>query len=193
MVVSQFSGNSLLHQGGSFEPQRKSNYAIVISGVPGLDRLTLYTKSLKIPSASLTKGKVKHFNETMHYAGSVAPFEGVMAVFHDYLDIAGGRHSLEMVSRWWKQTVCLKNGAIGFARDYKKQGEVFLLPPGMPNQACPGVVSAAPYKNRKFILQGAWISRFDYDELSMEDGGETPASFTLELSVDRAVPADFLT
>lgn len=191
-VVSTFAGNSLLHQGGSYEPQRKSNYAIVISGIPGADKLTLFTATAKIPATGLTKGKVKHFNETMHYAGSVMPFESLTLVFNDYLDVAGGMSTLKMISEWYKQVVCFKNGAIGFAKDYKKQGEIFLLPPGMPNAACPGAVAASAYKNRKFVLQGVWPEKFEYDELSMDDTGEQPARFTLSLSIDRGIPADML-
>lgn len=192
MVVSTFAGSSLLHQGGSYEPQRKANYAIVIAGVPGADKLTLFTKGLKVPSTAIAVGKIKHFNETMKYAGSVQPFENLTITFNDYIEVAGGVSTLKLISDWYKQVICFKNGAIGYARDYKKQGDVLLLPPGIPNTSCPGAVTASVFKNRKFILQGVWPSKFDYEELDSEDTGEQPARFTLELTVDRAIPADMM-
>lgn len=186
--VSSFAGNSLLHQGGGFEPQRKSNFALVISGLDETDKLVLTTKSVKIPGVHMAQGGIKHFNETMHYAGSVQKFGPGSIVFRDFIDVDTGK----ILSKWYKQVICFKTGAIGWARDYKKQGDLYLLPPGMPAAACAGEVFPQEFQGRSWKLQGIWPMGLDYDELDHDDEGTVPAGITLEISVDRAYPTSMM-
>jgi len=186
--VSAFAGNSLLHQGGGFEPQRKSNFALVISGLDETDKLVLVTKSVKIPGLQMAQGSVKHFNETMRYAGSVSPFASGSISFRDFIDV----DTIKILSKWYKQVICLRTGAIGWARDYKKQADLYLLPPGMPASQCAGEVFAQSFQGRAWKLQGVWPMNLEYDELDHDDEGTSPAGITLEISVDRAYPVTML-
>lgn len=183
-AISTFSGHSLAAQSGGYQPQRKDNFAVVISGVPEIDKLVLAITGVKIPPLQVGQGKVKHFNETAFFAAARTPTSNAKIVFNDYID----RDIFAVLSKWYKSVYCPSTGAIGWASDYKKSGEVYLLPPGMPSSSCPGVVSASAFRNRKWRLTGVWPMNLDYDELSMDDDGTSPAKITLELSVDRAIP-----
>ena len=121
-ALSKFAGSVLLQAGGSYEPQRKSNFALIIEG-DGLDNLILQLKDVDIPAITLTQKGIKYFNETMHYAGSVTPFADLTVNYHDYID----RNGLALLSAWYKQGFDPKTGAIGWAKDYKKNGQLPFL------------------------------------------------------------------
>jgi hypothetical protein len=179
--ISKFAGSALAHQGGGFQPQRKDNFAVLITGIQNVDVITLAVSAFTIPELSIQQGKVKHFNETTFYAGSRAPtVSGSMTVI-DYID----KDLLLILAKWKSQVYNPKTGAIGWAANYKKRGEVILLPPGT-NANSPGEVNATG--KRKWILDGVFPLGLKYDELSMDDDGTTPAKIVLTLSIDRCVP-----
>ena len=186
-TLSEFAGSVLLHQGGSFEPQRKSNYALVIYGLGDSETLVLSLKSATVPPPSINVQGIKYFNETMKYAGSVTPFADQTAVYHDYID----RQVIPVLSDWFKQVWCPDTGSIGWAKDYKRQADIFLLPPGMANASCAGTVDAQAFRNRVWRLDGVFPSSLDYDDLDHDDEG-TNAMVTMTLSVDRAYPAQMV-
>jgi hypothetical protein len=179
--ISKFAGSALAHQGGGYQPQRKDNFAVLITGIQNVDVVALSVSTFTIPELAIQQGKVKHFNETTFYAGSRKPTDsGVMTVV-DYID----KDLLAILIQWKRQVYNPNTGAIGWAANYKKRGEVILLPPGT-NAAVPGAVNAQG--NRKWILEGVWPMSLKYDELNMEDEGTTPAKISLNLSIDRCIP-----
>jgi hypothetical protein len=183
-AVSNFAGSSLLHQGGNYEPQRKSNFAVVIYGLADTDTLVLSLAKATIPDVQIVEGKIKYFNETMKYAGSVSPFPDGELSFTDYID----RSTLTTLSKWMKQVWNPATGAIGWASTYKKTGDIMLLPPGMPGNT-PGAVSSTAYNQRVWRLGGVWIKGLKYDPLDHSDDGSTPAMVNVTLCVDRCIPA----
>lgn len=186
-AVSQFAGDTLLHAGGSFEPQRKSNFALVVYDVGDIDSLVLSLKSTNVPEVSMAQGGIKFFNETMRYAGSVSPFADGNLMYNDYID----RKTLAALSAWMKQVWNPANGAIGWARDYKKTADIMLLPPGMPGNV-PGAVFSNPYQGRVWHLEGVWPKTLKSDDLDHSDEGTSPSLINLVLSVDRSVPGFML-
>jgi len=182
-TVSEFAGSALLHQGGSFEPQRKSNFALVIYGLDDAETLVLALKSSSVPNPAVNVQGIKYFNETMKYAGSVTPFADQTAVYHDYID----RQVLPVLSSWFKSVWCPETGSIGWAKDYKKRADIFLLPPGMPGGGCPGSVDAQAFRNRVWKIEGIFPSSLDYDDLDHDDDG-TNAMVNMTFSIDRAYP-----
>ena len=179
--ISKFAGSALAHQGGGYQPQRKDNFAVLITGIQNVDVVTLSVSTFTIPELAIQQGKVKHFNETTFYAGSRTPTTGGSMTIIDYID----KDLLAILTQWKKQVYNPNTGAIGWAANYKKRGEVILLPPGT-NAAAPGAVTAQG--NRKWILEGVWPMSLKYDELSMDDDGTTPAKITLTLSIDKCIP-----
>ena len=179
--ISKFAGSALAHQGGGYQPQRKDNFAVIITGISNVDVVTLSVAGFTIPELAIQQGKVKHFNETTFYAGSRTPTTGGTMTVVDYID----KDVLKQLAQWAKQVYDQNTGAIGWAADYKKRGEVLLLPPGIQGTT-PGAVNAA--STRKWTLDGVWPMSLKYDELSMDDDGTTPAKISLTLSIDRCVP-----
>jgi hypothetical protein len=188
-AVSQFAGDSLLHQGGGFEPQRKSNFALVINGIgDSADSLVLSVDNSNVPSIQIVDGKIKYFNETMKYAGSVAPFEDQTIQYRDFID----QNTFQLLSAWMQQVINFQTGAIGFAKDYKKTGDILLLPPSTPNPQAPGAVQDSPYNNRMWNLVGIWPKQLKHDNVDAKDDGSSPMLITLVLSIDRAIPGFML-
>ena len=169
-LESSFAGQSLLHQGGGFEVARKSNFTAVFYGVGGTD-LILALRKISVPGIAIQRKGMKYFNETMHYAGSVTPFEQASIAFVEYVD----RSVAQVLYAWQKMVWNPDTGGIGFASSYKKRGEVFLLDPsGNRTQS-------------KWTLEGCFPQKFKLDELSNEDDG-SPVLINFEVSVDRALP-----
>lgn len=180
-ALSKFAGSVLLQAGGSYEPQRKSNFALIIEG-DGLDNLILQLKDVDIPAITLTQKGIKYFNETMHYAGSVTPFADLTVNYHDYID----RNGLALLSAWYKQGFDPKTGAIGWAKDYKKNGQLLMLPPGIAG-VTPGAVSEYSADVRSWKLQGLWIKGFKPDMFDHDNDGDNTL-LNVVFSVDRAFP-----
>lgn len=181
---SEFAGNTLLHEQGAYEPQRKSNFALVLNNVNGQDTLTLSVKDVTLPSTALVQKGIKSFNQTMHYAGSVSPFADLAVNFHDYVD----QSVLGSLAAWFKQTFDPATGAIGWAKDYKKSGTLYMLPPGISG-ATPGTVDiGSATADRTWVLQGVWLRDFKPDMFDNEDdGGNT--LLQCQFSIDVAYPA----
>ncbi len=181
MIISEHAGRTIAHQSGGWEPQRTNNFALVITGLADTEKLILCTKSVKIPPPTITKQTIKFYNDSVNYAGALDTAGDMQIGFRDYLDI----DTISVLSAWFKQVYNPETGGIGWASQYKKTAEVFLLPPGTPTA---GGVSAAAFRNRVWKLQGVWPSALDYPELSMDGAGEQVV-VTMTLAVDRAFPA----
>ena len=183
MNLSVFASSGLAAQGGGFQPQRKDNFAVVVSGVEGVENLTLATAGVEVPGLSIAQGKIKHFNETVFYAASRSPTQGGKITYNDFVDV----DTLKILAKWFKTVFCPENGAIGWAKDYKKSGSIYLLPPGISSQDCPGSVDLSASR-RTFKLKGVWPMELNYDSLSMGDDGTSPAQISLTLSIDQCIP-----
>jgi hypothetical protein len=180
-VVSSFAGDSLLHQSGGFEPLRASNFSVVFYGVGDSDLLVLSLRDTSVPAIKIAKKGLKYFNETMNYAGSVTQFESQTLTYIDYVD----RNVLSVLDSWRKLVWCEETGSIGRAAAYKKQGDIYVLPPGMGGGGCPGAVNATDGV-RKWHLEGCWPESFGYETFNHDS--EDLVKIKLSLSIDRAYP-----
>lgn len=166
---SQFAGSALLHQGGGYEPQRKSNFVAIIYGVADGD-IALQLKDIDVPQLGVVKKGIKYFNQTSHYAGSVEPPADWNLNYTDYID----RRGWEQLSAWYKLVFDPATGAIGRAAAYKKQGEIVLLGPDGSQV-------------RKFALKGIMPLTLKCDGFDNEDDG-SPQMIQLVCSVDLILP-----
>jgi hypothetical protein len=183
MIISNFAGHSLMAQAGSYTPQVKANFALVIAGLGQTERLVLSLKSAKIPPVQLSKKGIKYFNQTVFFAGSLEPQSNVALSFHDYLD----NDILGVLSDWKRTVFNPATGGINFVGNYKKTAELMLLPPGAPVvNGFPGAVGLEPYNDRVWDLQGVWPTVLDYDDLDHDS--DDNSMIRLEMSVDIAVP-----
>ena len=93
---------------------------------------------------------------------------------------------LALLSAWYKQGFDPKTGAIGWAKDYKKNGQLLMLPPGIAG-VTPGAVSEYSADVRSWKLQGLWIKSFKPDGFDHDNDGDNTLLNVL-FSVDRAFP-----
>lgn len=187
MNISQHAGQTLAHQGGSYEPQRKAHFAIVIAGLSDTEKLVLSTQSLKIPTMKLSTQAIKYFNNSVHYAGALEPFQDGTVSFRDFVDV----DVIGVLAKWFQQSYNPSTGGIGWARDYKKTAEIYLLPPSTPNAAAPGAVGLQPFGNRLYKMTGVWLSALEYPELDHTSAGDQVV-VSATLTVDTAFPAAML-
>lgn len=173
-----------MSQGGGFEPQRKSNYALLLYNVGDLDTLTLSLKSTEVPEVEFTEGTVRYFNQTVKYAAGVSSFKDVPIVFHDYVDRATFQQLAAWVNLVWSPT----SGALGWASSYKRSGEIYLLPPGVPGGVPGAVYAGQAFNNRVWVMRGIFPKAFKHEPLDHEDDGSKPLQINLTLSVDSAFP-----
>lgn len=147
------------------------------------DTLILSLKDADPPGLSIDRQGIKHFNTTSHYAGALTPTENMSLHFRDYID----RDVLGDLAKWFRKVYNPKTGAIGWARDYKKQGSLLLLPPGMPSGDAPGVVNSEAYRNRKWICKGSFPVSLKHDPF--DNDNSEGVLVTMDLSVDLCYPA----
>lgn len=164
-----FAGNSLLAQGGGWEPHRKSNFVAIIYGVGDGD-LALSLKDSNVPAHSIEPQNVKYFNETMKYAGSVTAVEDWTMNYRNFMD----RQHIKLLGAWASEVFNHATGGIGMAADYKRTGEIKALGPSGQDL---GTV---------WELKGVWIKSITPEGFDHEDAG-TPQMVAFALSVDRVI------
>lgn len=176
-------GNQILAAQGNFEPQRTNNWLLQINGsaVPGLSQSDFYLalKSFPFPIEENPVQRIRWFNESRTYAGSVQDFNDLTMQIHDYLD----RQTAQILYNWRRLIWNPQNLTIGLAANYKMSGMLYLAPPNSASIA--DVVS----QSRTWYLQGIWPTNIDMGTFDMDGNGEN-VMISCKLAVDRAYPGD---
>jgi len=181
-LISEFAGNTLLHEKGEYEPQRRSNFALSLF-FDGAEPLTLAVKDVDLPPTAFVQKGIKMFNETMHYAGAVQPFTDLTVNFHDYID----KPILQKLSQWARSVWNPNTGAIGWAKDYKRSGILYMLPPGISGTVPGAVDTTDATAERQWKLEGIWVKSFKPDQFDNDNDGDNTL-LNVTFSVDRAYP-----
>lgn len=172
-------GNEILLKSGGYEPQRTNNWILSFTGLSSLgldqDEFYLSLKSFPFPEEANARKIVRWFNESRSYAGSVEDFENQNLVIRDYID----KDTLKKIYDWRRLVWNPKNLTIGFARNYKCDGVLYL---------CRSNAIAIPDLSRKMYLQGCWPRRVSASELDMDAEGDQML-VTVEIVIDRAYPS----
>lgn len=182
------SVNQIAQSQHGWEPQRSNNF-IVTFNVPGLDldKADFYValKSFPYPKEANVRKTIRWFNESRHYAGSVADFESKDLQIRDYLDQTAAQRLME-----WRRLVWEPSTAnVGFARNYKGSGVLYLLPPGNGNMDLDITKNLWASGARVIYLQGCFPLSFDMGTFDMEQEGDQ-VMVNCDISVDRAYPGD---
>jgi hypothetical protein len=157
-------GNTILAAQGGFEPQRTNNWLVQINGstLPGLSASDFYLalKTFPFPVESNPVQRIRWYNESRTYAGSLADFGDLNMQVHDYLD----RATAQILYNWRRLIWNPGNLTIGLAANYKMTGMLYLGPPN--------AVSVADIMghSRTWYLQGIWPTNLDMGSF----GGERP-------------------
>lgn len=166
---------------GRYEPQRGNNAIIRFNNVPGnsdsqrgdAGPLELSLQTLPAPKSSHNVVEHHWFNEVRKYAGK-RTYDDLTVEYRNFVspDIAA------ILQRWYGQCQgvggedvaadLLPNGAIGYASDYKKNGESVLFGPDGTRQ-------------RVFEVLGAWISQADFGDFDMSNDDLVNVSVTITI------------
>ncbi len=155
----------LAPQGGGFEPQRAFDFEVVLVGVPNAENVRLAVEQMFVPSMQNNTINIAYMGEDRKVAGR-ASAQGGSLVVKDFVD-EGIAQALES---WRKLVYNAETGAIGWARDYKKQAFLRLLAPD----------GTSP---RTYKLEGVWPSNLTASNLSYSQSGVV--QLTLALVFDR--------
>jgi hypothetical protein len=174
-------GNSILIAQGGFEPQRTNNWIVQINGGDNIGLASsdfyLSLKSFPFPVEQNPVKRIRWYNESRTYAGSLGDFADLSMQIHDYLD----RNTAEIIYEWRRKIWNPANLTIGLARNYKLTGMLYLAP---PNAISLNDIIA---KARTWYLQGIWPISLDMGTFDMDGDGEN-VMINCSLAVDRAYP-----
>jgi hypothetical protein len=176
-------GNQILIAQGGFEPQRTNNWLVQINGatLPGLSSSDFYLslKTFPFPVESNPVQRIRWYNESRTYAGSLADFGDLNMQVHDYLD----RTTAYILYQWRRLIWNPQNLTIGLAAGYKMTGMLYLGPPNAVS--VPDIIA----HSRTWFLQGIWPTNVDFGAFDMDGMGDN-VLVSCTLAVDRAYPGD---
>ncbi len=175
-------GDTLIHEAGGFEPQRTNNWMLLIhsSVIPDLSGQDIYLalKGFPFPIEANSVQRIRWYNESRTYAGSVVDFTDLNLQLHDYID----RYTANILYQWRRLVWNPTNLTVGIAARYKMDATLFLLPPNLQQ------VSDVDTYGRKWYCQGIWPTNFDMGALDMDGTGEN-VLISCSLAIDRAFPS----
>lgn len=170
-MVFVMTADWIASQLGTFEPQRESNFTVIIpfTATNGVNMLSLACDSVDLPGLEITPIEIPYMNEYRYVAGK-AKFAQTPITFKDFVDI-------DIASQWYQwvnQVYRVETGQIGFASSYKKTCEVV--------QCAPDGSMARSWK-----LLGAWPMGNNPGKHS--HGGEGQVKIEGVIRYDKAIPS----
>lgn len=164
-MAYRVSADHIAPQGGGFEPQRKNNFTLVIPY--GGEILQQSLESFPIPTEENPALSISFGNEKRKVAAP-AEYAELQLVVKDFIDSP----VMKQIMTWRRKVYDPNTGKIGYARDYKQQGEVIMFGPD-GNRA------------RKWKLMGIWPSKVDPGGGNMSANENNMISVTFQ--VDKAI------
>jgi len=169
--------------GGGFEPQRVNQWLVQITDLFGLNlagsEMYLALREVNMPVEKNAIKRVRWFDESRTYAGSVTDFPDIELKFVDYLD----QTTAQQLYKWRRLVWNPVNSDIGLAKFYKCNGILYLAPPNVTS-----IADVLQY-GRSWWLQGIWPSDLNMGQLNMENDGD-PVIISCTLACDRAYPGN---
>lgn len=162
----------------AFEAQRKNNFRVRFDSVINGDDLWLTLDEFPFPKDSSGAQTVRWGNSSQHYAGSQEDFGALSVQVRDYLNNTVAQQFL----KWRKLAYNENTNTVGWTRDYKKQGKLFLLPPGIQGDNTGDVDENAPGV-RTVDLYGCWLKSFDMGQFQQSSNGDQ-VMVSMEISID---------
>ena len=167
MSTEYLSASAILPADGGYEPQRKTNFSLVMN-IPGVGQggrtLALSLDSVGEPKVSVERGEVKFGNQTRKYAG--LPTTTIdQIVFKDWVD----KDVFNLLWQWWRKVYNARTGKIGSVEDYKVNAHLMKFGPDGDNV-------------RVWELVGVWPSSVSGGTAEM--GSSEQNKITVVLEVD---------
>lgn len=170
MPIDTLTANHIGAVGGGYEIQRQNNALLYVVGLDGNsnDVLTLSLQSFPLPKVSSGIIEVPFVNEKRKFAGAIT-YDDLTIVFNDYVD----RPTAEVLFRWRYSVQNPDTGAVGYKRDYAKEGRMVKFGPD------------GTADDREWELRGIWPSTMDAGEVDF--AGEDAVKINMTLTIDTAL------
>ena len=156
-----------------WEPQRQTNYQLTIFELPGAgtEAIMLSLVNFSLPTVSNEVINIKHGNTDVKFAGTTQWQGSDQLTVVDYIttDIQ------KIVSDWRELVYRPATDEIGWAVEYKKEGEVSLVGPDGTNE-------------RVWKYEGIWPSQVNYGEVNHESTTDV-VRVEIQIQYDRAYRA----
>ena len=153
-----------------WEPQRQTNFQLNIFGLPGqgTEMVMLSLVNFSLPTVTNEVINIKHGNTDVKFAGTTQWQGSNQLTVIDYVttDIS------KMISDWRELVYRPSDDAIGWAANYKKQGEVVQVGPDGTFQ-------------RTWKYEGIWPNEVNYGELNHESTTDVNR-IEIQIQYDRA-------
>jgi hypothetical protein len=173
--VAFLSAQHLAPAQGSFEPQRQYDWALEIALDDAGDQVVVMQglESFEVPKEENEEIELHYANEVRYVAGK-ARFDALPLTLKDFVDVGVAR----AIIKWRRQVYNPETGAIGLARDYKKNADLVLVAPDQSSL-------------RIWKLIGCWPQRLEGGSLDMTSNEKVLVTVTIRF--DRAIPGAGLT
>ena len=157
----------------NWEPQRQTNFQLNIYGLPGqgTELIMLSLVNFSLPTITNEVINVKHGNTDVKFAGTTQ-FQGsnqLQVIDYITTDIS------KIISDWRELVYRISDDGIGWAVNYKKQGEVSVVGPDGTFE-------------RVWKYEGIWPSEVNYGEVTHESTTDL-VRCEIQIQYDRAYRA----
>jgi hypothetical protein len=148
--------------------RRSNNFVVGIEDVTEDTNLELVIQQAFLPQVSLSVLELRHGNDAKKLAG-VATWTGGTISIIDTLS----KTELDALLAWFKLTYDPATGKIGYSGDYKKNGYI-------------AEYAADGSYERKWPVEGMWISSPDFGKLDSSTNDLKQISFVIEIDPPRS-------
>lgn len=153
---------------GAFEPQRQHTWLITFFDLPGADVLELSLRTGFLPNISNEEIEIPYMNARVYVAGKYMVDSGTLSI-NDYVD----KNTAKIINDWQQLIYNPFTGAMGYARNYKKRGNIILLSPDFAVE-------------RIWELVGCWPQAINYGTIDYSSSDVVMLDMTLKY--DKALP-----
>lgn len=169
-MAFDFSADHIAAGSGSYEPQRLNHFSVSFAGLGQGDIIQKSLRSFEPPHREIDQIEIPYANETRKVASRVTVTDANM-VIGDYCD----KDSWKTFHDWLNLVHNVRTGAIGMAKDYKKDGTVNYYGPN-------GELM------RSWTCQGCWPKSVSPEQFSQESGEQN--TLTVPLACDKVMPSE---
>lgn len=167
-MVETISADALAAATGGFEPQRQSNWSFEVLLPGGSNNIALAIESANTPKWGVEALEL-HFANEVRYVAHKATYEAIPLRVKDFVDIP----IAAQMYAWQLLVYNPETGAIGFAKDYKKEAAIILYGPDGSMQ-------------RRWTLRGCFPMGWDPGPLDMNSTEKVVMELTLRY--DKSIP-----
>jgi len=165
-----FSADHIAAASGAYEPQRLNHFVVRFAGLGTSKVIEKSLSSFTPPKRQIAAVTIPYANEERKVAGKVTVANASL-VITDYVD----KDTWKDFHDWLDKVHDVRTGAIGYAKDYKKEGKIHYYGPNAETK-------------RSWISSGCFPLSIESGQFSMDVADVN--TLTVDMSVDRILPAE---